>query len=74
LTGPAGRADISALLLAAHERGKLHHVGKVGTGFDGETLASPHQRFRPLILRQPVYLGLREDKRASEVALPEPGA
>jgi len=25
-------------------------------------------------LRQPVYLGLRDDKRAKDVTLPEPGA
>ena len=108
-TAPAGaRRYFGALLLGAHERGKLHYVGKVGTGFDGKTLASLHRRFRPLItttstladpprgrgltflrpqlvaqisyqeltaerkLRQPVYLGLRDDKRAGEVTLPEP--
>jgi bifunctional non-homologous end joining protein LigD len=83
-------------------------VGKVGTGFDVDTLTSLSSAFQPLIrkrsefvnppeesgvtylaprlvaqisyqeltadnkLRQPVFLGLREDKSAKEVHLPEP--
>jgi bifunctional non-homologous end joining protein LigD len=107
-TAPAGaRRYFGALLLAAYERGKLHYVGKVGTGFDSKRLAALHERFQPLIsrtttlvdpprahdvtylrpqliaqvayqeltadrkLRQPVYLGLRDDKRARDVTLPE---
>jgi bifunctional non-homologous end joining protein LigD len=107
-TPPAGsREYFGALLLAAYEGGKLHYVGKVGTGFDRKTLAALHQRFQPLVsrttalvdsprerdvtylrpqliaqiayqeltadrkLRQPVYLGLRDDKRAKDVTLPE---
>ena len=108
-TAPEGaRRYFGALLLGAYERGRLHYVGKVGTGFDGKTLASLYKQFRPLVspttplvdpprgsdltflkpqlvaqisyqeltadqkLRQPVYLGLRADKRAREVTLPEP--
>jgi bifunctional non-homologous end joining protein LigD len=107
-TAPAGsRSHFGALLLGAYEQGRLHYAGKVGTGFDGKTLAALHGRFRPLVsrqtalvdpprerdvtylrpqliaqiayqeltadrrLRQPVYLGLRDDKRASEVRFPE---
>jgi bifunctional non-homologous end joining protein LigD len=107
-TLPAGaRKYFGALLLGAYERGKLHYVGKVGTGFDGKALAALHRQFQPLIsrktaladpprardvtylrpqlvaqiayqeltadrkLRQPVYLGLRADKRAKEVTIPE---
>ena len=110
-TAPEGaRKYFGALLLGAHERGKLHYVGKVGTGFDAQALTSLYRQFRPLVssattlvdpprgpgltflrpqlvaqisyqeltadrkLRQPVYLGLRDDKRASEVTLPEPAA
>jgi len=106
-TLPAGaRKHFGALLLGAHEAGQLHYVGKVGTGFDGETLATLYRKFQPLVsgktalvdpprerdvtylrprlvaqiayqeltadrkLRQPVYLGLRDDKRAAEVTLP----
>ncbi|HEX8783518.1 MAG TPA: hypothetical protein VF764_09110, partial [Steroidobacteraceae bacterium] len=108
-TSPEGaRKYFGALLLGAYEHGKLHYVGKVGTGFDARTLAALHRRFQPLVsgktalvdaprerqvtylrprliaqiayqeltadrkLRQPVYLGLRDDKRAKEVTLPEP--
>lgn len=110
-TAPAGsRKYFGALLLAAYERGKLHYVGKVGTGFDEKTLAALYQQFQPLVggktaltdpprehhvtylkphlvaqisyqeltddrkLRQPVYLGLRDDKAAKDVTLPEPSA
>jgi len=107
-TRPEGsRKYFGALLLGAYQHGKLHYVGKVGTGFDAKTLAALHARFQPLVrrspalvdpprahhvtylrphlvaqisyqeltadrkLRQPVYLGLRDDKSAGEVRLPE---
>jgi bifunctional non-homologous end joining protein LigD len=110
-TPPEGtRKYFGALLLGAHEHGKLRYVGKVGTGFDQETLAALYRQFQPLIrreppladpprerratylqprlvaqisyqqltrdrkLRQPVYLGLRDDKAAEDVMLPEPSA
>jgi len=107
-TAPQGsRSHFGALLLGAYENGKLRYVGKVGTGFNENTLALLYQKFRPLVtsktaladpprerditflkprlvaqisyqeftaekkLRQPVYLGLRDDKRPEEVILPE---
>lgn len=117
-TPPAGaRKYFGALLVGYYKNGKLLFAGKVGTGFDTETLAALHARFReegradcpfadlpskqggvwvlgitpsmmrqiswiePVLvcqvkfaewtrdgkLRQPVFLGLREDKNASEV-------
>lgn len=105
-TRPSGaRQHFGALLLGAHERGKLRYVGKVGTGFDRKTLAALIAKLRPLVtreapasgipgktnsyvkprlvaqisyqeltadgmLRQPVYLGLRDDKPAKDVTLP----
>jgi bifunctional non-homologous end joining protein LigD len=106
-TQPAGsREHFGALLLGAYHRGHLHYVGKVGTGFDHQLLASLFCRFQPLIrrqpalidpprekavtyltprlvaqisyqelttdrkLRQPVFLGLRDDKDARQVSLP----
>ncbi len=106
-TLPQGsRKYFGALLLGAYERGRLHYVGKVGTGFDAKTLAALYAQFKPLLsrttplvdppreraitylrphlvaqvsyqeltadlkLRQPVYLGLRDDKRAEDVTLP----
>jgi bifunctional non-homologous end joining protein LigD len=107
-TTPQGsREHFGALLLGAYEDGELRYVGKVGTGFNENTLAALYKKFRPLIadksalvdppraknvtflkpklvaqisyqeltadkkLRQPVFLGLRDDKRPKEVVLPE---
>jgi bifunctional non-homologous end joining protein LigD len=109
-TKPEGsRRYFGALLLGAYEERKLRYVGKVGTGFNENTLASLYQKFKPLVrsepafvdpprekgitylkprlvaqisfqewtadrkLRQPVYLGLRDDKRPEEVQLPAKG-
>jgi bifunctional non-homologous end joining protein LigD len=106
-TRPAGsRMHFGALLLGAYQRGQLHYVGKVGTGFTQALLASLFQKFQPLVrkqssfvdpprekgvtylapqlvaqiayeeltadkkLRQPVFLGLRDDKSAKECFLP----
>ena len=108
-TKPAGaRKHFGALLLGAYQSGKLHYVGKVGTGFDEDLLGSLAKKFKPLEiarppfvdpprerdvtyiqpklvaqisfqewtadmkLRQPVFLGLRDDKKPTEVLLPEP--
>jgi len=107
-TAPAGsRRYFGALLLGAYDQGKLHYVGKVGTGFTGDSLAQLYRTFQPLVrakpsvvdppreknvtylaprlvaqiayeeltddrkLRQPVFLGLRDDKPPQEVTLPE---
>ena len=107
-TKPAGsRQHFGALLLGAYDKGKLHYVGKVGTGFDQNTLAALYQKFQPLVrsktalvdpprekgvvflaprliaqisfeeltadkkLRQPVFLGLRDDKNPQDVLFPE---
>ena len=109
-TKPEGsRRYFGALLLGAYEDGKLRYVGKVGTGFNEDTLASLYRKFKPLAqskpafvdpprekdvtylrpklvgqisfqewtadrkLRQPVFLGLRDDKRPEEVQLPPKG-
>jgi len=106
-TKPEGsRHHFGALLLGAYENGDLRYVGKVGTGFTRDTLASLSAKFKPLVqskpsfadpprekgvtylrpklvaqiafqewtadrkLRQPVFLGLRDDKRPEEVQLP----
>lgn len=107
-TAPAGsRQHFGALLLGAYNRGKLQYVGKVGTGFSQQSLATLVKKFQPLTLgkpsvehppreknvtylaprlvaqiafeewtndrklRQPVFLGLRDDKRPEEVTMPE---
>jgi len=110
-TKPEGaRRYFGALLLGAYENGKLRYVGKVGTGFNENSLASLYSKFKPLVqpnspfvdpprekyvtylkpklvgqisfqewtadrkLRQPVYLGLRDDKSPEDVQLPATGA
>src|SRR5262249_48929507 len=106
-TAPEGaRKYFGALLLGAHDRGKLRYVGKVGPGFDKKPPAALYEKSQPLVsaettmadpprernvtylrprlvaqisyqeltaerkLRQPVFLGLRDDKRAKDVTLP----
>jgi bifunctional non-homologous end joining protein LigD len=106
-TAPSGaRKHIGALLLGAYRSNDLIFVGKVGTGFTHQTLATLAGAFLPLTrgsspfkdppreknvtwleprllaqiafqewtadqkLRQPVFLGLRDDKEASESVLP----
>jgi bifunctional non-homologous end joining protein LigD len=104
-TAPKGsRTDFGALLVGYDEDGRLRYAGKVGTGFDRETLRRLGTRLRKLErerspfahadpipagtrwveprlvgefafsewtrdgrLRHPRYLGLRDDKRPSEV-------
>jgi bifunctional non-homologous end joining protein LigD len=107
-TEPSGsRSHFGALLLGAYDGGKLHYVGKVGTGFNEQSLGMLFKKFRPLVrqqspfvdpprdrdvtflapklvaqisyqewtsdkkLRQPVFLGLRDDKRPQDVRMPE---
>jgi DNA ligase D-like protein (predicted ligase) len=105
-TEPRGsRTEFGALLLGYHDGGKLRYAGKVGTGFDTETLRSIGARLRELAvddapfadpasirergvtwvrptlvaqvgftewtgagrLRHPRFLGLRDDKAATQV-------
>jgi len=110
-TGPAGsRPYFGALVLGAYDGDELRYVGKVGTGFDQQSLAALHRQFQPWVrsrptlvdppresglrflapkfvaqvsfqewtadqkLRQPVFLGLRDDNRAQDVRLPMPPA
>jgi len=106
-TLPEGsREHFGALLLGAYHQGHLQYVGKVGTGFNRELLASLFHKFQPLVrktpvlidpprqkgvtylaprlvaqiayqeltaehkLRQPVFLGLRNDKSANQCLFP----
>ena len=49
-TTPTGsREHLGALLLGVYSRGTLQYVGKVGSGFDRQTLAYLHRKFQPLI-------------------------
>lgn len=49
-TTPKGsREDFGSLLLGVYENGGLHFTGKVGTGFDDQTLRGLRRKFQPLI-------------------------
>jgi bifunctional non-homologous end joining protein LigD len=53
-TEPAGsREYLGALLLGTYKNGKLRYVGKVGTGFTHDILASLYRKFQPLKRKQP---------------------
>jgi DNA ligase D-like protein (predicted ligase) len=109
-TAPKGsRTDFGALLVGYYEDGALRYAGKVGTGFNRETLRRLGARLRKLErarspfadvdpvppgthwvdprlvgqfafsewtrdgrLRHPRYLGLRDDKRPSDVVRERP--
>jgi bifunctional non-homologous end joining protein LigD len=121
-TEPRGsRTDLGALLVGYYEGGKLHHAGKVGTGFNQKLLKSLRAQLDPLrtdvcpfaeppsnkpgrwarklpigkatwvkprlvcqvkfaewtdegLLRQPVFLGLREDNDPRKVIRERPAA
>jgi bifunctional non-homologous end joining protein LigD len=48
-TEPSGsREHFGALLLGGHKNGKLQYVGRVGTGFTRDILASLYHKFQPL--------------------------
>jgi bifunctional non-homologous end joining protein LigD len=52
-TKPTGsRQYFGALLLGVYSKNQLRYVGKVGAGFNTETLTSLHRKFRPLIRRK----------------------
>lgn len=63
-----GRKFFGALLLGAHFNGKLHYVGKVGTGFDEATLASLYKKLLPLVKHASPFVDLPRAKNVSFVA------
>ena len=55
-TAPQGsRAEFGALLLGYYQDGRLEYAGKVGTGFDAETLCSLGARLRELRRDDPPF-------------------
>ena len=51
------RDYFSSLVLGLYERGKLMHVGQVGTGFNDKTLKDIHARIEPLITKKSPFGG-----------------
>jgi bifunctional non-homologous end joining protein LigD len=65
-TKPDGsRKYFGALLLGAYAAGKLHYVGKVGTGFDEPALAALYRKFQPLVTPASVFVNLPRAKNVS---------
>jgi bifunctional non-homologous end joining protein LigD len=60
-TKPSGaRVHLGALLLGHYDRaGDLIYAGRVGTGFDAETLASLHQKLEGLVQPRSSFANLR---------------
>ncbi|HYX83600.1 MAG TPA: non-homologous end-joining DNA ligase [Gaiellales bacterium] len=55
-TDPGGsRAGFGALIIGYYESGRLRYAGKVGTGYDEETLRSLGERLRGLEQRDPPF-------------------
>ena len=68
-TAPSGsRRCFGALLLGVYSRGKLDYVGKVGTGFDEETLRSLHKKFGPLKRAGSSFDSAVKEKEATFIA------
>jgi ATP-dependent DNA ligase len=68
-TQPSGaRHYFGALLLGIYTRGKLDYVGKVGTGFDEETLKSLHKKFGTLKRAASPFASVVREKDSTFVA------
>jgi bifunctional non-homologous end joining protein LigD len=68
-TAPSGaRHYFGALLLGVYTRGKLEYVGKVGTGFDEETLQTLYKKFGPLKRATSSFASNVREKDATFVA------
>jgi bifunctional non-homologous end joining protein LigD len=62
-TEPAGsRHHFGALLLAAHKKGQLRYAGRVGTGFNDNTLAALYRKFQPLVRKSPAFIDVPRTK------------
>jgi bifunctional non-homologous end joining protein LigD len=65
-TKPEGsRKYFGSLLLGVYADGKLHYVGKVGTGFDEELLASLYRKMQPLVSKTSPFADWPREKNVS---------
>jgi bifunctional non-homologous end joining protein LigD len=65
-TKPEGsRKYFGSLLLGVYAEGKLHYVGKVGTGFDEELLASLYRKMQPLVTKTSPFADWPREKNVS---------
>ena len=68
-TAPAGsRQHFGALLLGAYADSKLQYVGKVGTGFSQDVLASLFRKFQPHVRAKPAVVNPPREKDVTYLA------
>ena len=65
------RRGFRSLLLAVRDKGKLTYAGKVGTGFDAETMEEILDRMRPLEVEKAAVEVPRADRRQAHWLKPE---
>jgi bifunctional non-homologous end joining protein LigD len=71
-TDPQGsRTDFGALLVGHFEDGRLHYAGKVGTGFDRDTLGTLGARLRELERDEPPFVDVHPIPRGTRWVEPE---
>ncbi|MEA2419613.1 MAG: bifunctional non-ous end joining protein LigD [Thermoleophilaceae bacterium] len=71
-TAPQGsRTDFGALLVGYYEDGELRYAGKVGTGFDQETLRELGTRLRELERDDPPFVDVHPIPRGTHWVEPE---
>jgi bifunctional non-homologous end joining protein LigD len=71
-TDPQGsRTDFGALLVGHFEDGRLHYAGKVGTGFDHDTLRTLGERLRELARDEPPFVDVHPIPRGTRWVEPE---
>jgi bifunctional non-homologous end joining protein LigD len=71
-TAPQGsRTDFGALLVGYFEDGALRYAGKVGTGFDQETLRDLGRRLRDLERDDPAFVDVHPIPRGTHWVQPE---
>jgi bifunctional non-homologous end joining protein LigD len=63
-----GRKHLGALLLGAYSGRKLYYVGKVGTGFNEDTLAAVYSKLHPLVRKESPFIDLASARDVSFVA------
>jgi DNA ligase D-like protein (predicted ligase) len=71
-TAPKGsRTEFGALLVGYYEDGGLRYAGKVGTGFDRETLRDLGERMRSLEIESPPFVDVQPVPKGTRWVEPE---
>ncbi len=71
-TKPHGsRKYFGALIVGYYENGKLHHAGKVGTGYDEKTLKMLHNKMKDLEQDSPPFDGKKPDYKEANWLKPK---